>query len=163
MVVPPRAATPGQAAAVGTTAIEPVRGTAIPLSGRTNAIAHASALNANARVAPTDIVSEELQKFFNSYGALIITASLSALVAAALPGIAAFLLPTLAGMGFGYRQARAGLKVRASGIARFAGSGPVGIVRSGSQISLRSGAQRVPRPARAESGRRSERDSHFAA
>jgi hypothetical protein len=97
-------------------------------------------------------MSEGLQAFFRSYGALVITASLSAMVAAALPGLVALLIPTVAGVGVGYRQAKAGIALRASGMARFAGSGPVGIVRSGSLIALRPSAMRVARPARTDAG-----------
>jgi hypothetical protein len=49
-----------------------------------------------------------------------------------------------AGVRIGYRQAKAGLAVRVAGIARFAGPGPLGVVRSGSLITLH------PRTARAD-------------
>jgi hypothetical protein len=115
-----------------------------PTYGVTKAISEAASVNASARATPGDSTSEGLQAFFHSYGAFVIVASLSALVAAALPGLLAFLVPTAAGIGLGYRQARAGLAVRASGIARFAGSGPVGIVRSGSFVAIRSTTRRPP-------------------
>ncbi|MET0474693.1 MAG: hypothetical protein ABW001_08640 [Mycobacterium sp.] len=114
-------------------------------SASASAIVGASSLNARARTAPTGAMSEGLQAFFDSYGALVIAASLSALAAAALPGLIAFLIPTAAGVGVGYRQAKAGIGLRASGIARFAGSGPLGIVRSGSFVALRSSPARMPR------------------
>jgi hypothetical protein len=131
---------------------ETARATATSISGATSAMVGASSLNARARTAPADAMSEGLQAFFRSYGALVITASLSAMVAAALPGLVALLIPTVAGVGVGYRQAKAGIALRASGIARFAGSGPVGIVRSGSLIALRPSAMRVARPARTDAG-----------
>jgi hypothetical protein len=53
------------------------------------------------------------------------------------------LIVCAAGIRIGYRQAKAGFMLRASGIARFAGSGPLGVVRTGSLIALR------PRPVRA--------------
>jgi hypothetical protein len=131
---------------------ETARATATSISGATSAVVGASSLNARARTAPADTMSEGLQAFFRSYGALVITASLSAMVAAALPGLVALLIPTVAGVGVGYRQAKAGIALRASGIARFAGSGPVGIVRSGTLIALRPSAMRVARPARTDAG-----------
>ena len=141
--------------------------TATALSAGTKAVAQASAVNASARATPGDVMSEGLQAFFHSYGALVIAASLSALAAAALPGLVAFLVPTVAGVGLGYRQAKAGIALRASGIARFAGSGPMGIVRSGSMISLRQSAVRVTRPARPASTTvvavERPSQSHFAA
>jgi hypothetical protein len=42
---------------------------------------------------------------------------------------------------------KSGRALRASGIARFAVAGPVGIVRSGSVVALRPSARRVVRPA----------------
>jgi hypothetical protein len=74
--------------------------------------------------------------------ALLVPASKLALAAVALPGVGGLLIVCAAGIRIGYRQAKATLMVRASGIARFAGSGPVGVVRSGALIALR------PRPAR---------------
>jgi hypothetical protein len=78
--------------------------------------------------------------------ALLVPASLSALAALALPGVGGLLIVCAAGIRIGYRQAKAGLMLRASGIARFAGSGPLGVVRSGSLIALRPRAVRVARP-----------------
>jgi hypothetical protein len=80
--------------------------------------------------------------------AVLVPASLTALAAIALPGIGALLLVAAAGVRFGYRQAKAGLALRASGIARFAGPGPLGVVRSGSLVVLRQRA-RGPRTIRA--------------
>jgi hypothetical protein len=132
--------------------------TATSMSGATSAIVGASSLNARARTAPAAAMSDGLQAFFRSYGSLVIAASLSAMVAAALPGLVAFLIPTAAGMGVGYRQAKAGIALRAPGMARFAGSGPVGIVRSGSLVALRPSAMRGGRRARTDAG-----SSHLAA
>jgi hypothetical protein len=69
--------------------------------------------------------------------AILVPASLSALAALALPGVAGLLIACAAGMRVGYRQAKAAMTARKSGIARFAGAGPLGIVRSGSLIALR--------------------------
>jgi hypothetical protein len=79
--------------------------------------------------------------------ALLVPASLLALAALALPGVGGLLIVCAAGMRIGYRQGKAGLMLRASGIARFAGSGPLGVVRSGSLIALRPRSVRVARPA----------------
>lgn len=150
----PLAVDQGSASAIADAAAGTSRATATAtptaVSGVTSAIVGASSLNAAARTAPAGAMSEGLQKFFHSYGALVIAASLSALIAAALPGIFAFLIPTAAGVGVGYRQAKAGIALRGPGLARFAGSGPVGIVRTGSMITLRSSALRTARPARPE-------------
>jgi hypothetical protein len=137
---------------------ETATATATSMSGATSAIVGASSLNARARTAPAAAMSDGLQAFFRSYGSLVIAASLSAMVAAALPGLVAFLIPTAAGMGVGYRQAKAGIALRAPGMARFAGSGPIGIVRSGSLVALRPSAMRGGRRARTDAG-----SSHLAA
>jgi hypothetical protein len=78
--------------------------------------------------------------------AVLAPASLTALAAFALPGIGGLLIMCAAGMRVGYRQAKAALAVRSSGIARFARQGPIGIVRSGSLVAL---------PSRSSGGRRS--------
>jgi hypothetical protein len=113
--------------------------------GPSGALARASTTPMQAHVASTTAVPEQVQIFLHSYGQLIIAASLSAVAAAALPGLAGMLLPALAGVRIGYRQAKAGRAMRASGIARFADSGPIGAVRSGSVVALRRKAARVPR------------------
>ncbi|WP_156425153.1 hypothetical protein [Mycobacterium sp. GA-1285] len=80
--------------------------------------------------------------------AVLVPASLTALAAVALPGVGALLIVAAAGVRVGYRQAKAALALRASGIARFAGPGPLGVVRSGSMVALRQRA-RGPRTKRA--------------
>lgn len=80
--------------------------------------------------------------------AVLVPASLTALAALALPGLGALLVVAAAGVRVGYRQAKAGLALKASGIARFAGPGPLGVVRSGSMVALRQRA-RGPRTKRA--------------
>ena len=80
----------------------------------------------------------------NAAGVLPI--SLAALAALALPGTGGLTILTAAGVGVGYRQAKAGSAVRTAGIARFAGPGPLGVVRSGSLIVVRPRALRVARP-----------------
>jgi hypothetical protein len=82
----------------------------------------------------------------HAVSALVIPASLSALAAIALPGVGGLLIVCAAGVRLGYRQAKAGLALRATGIARFAGSGPLGVVVSGSLVALRPRAARGVRP-----------------
>lgn len=75
--------------------------------------------------------------------ALMSTPTLMVLAMAALPGLGGFLAITASGMRLGYRQAKAGFALRSSGLTRYVRpTGPIGVVRSGSQIALR------PRPAR---------------
>ncbi len=78
---------------------------------------------------------------------ILVPVSLWALTAAALPGIGGLLIVTMAGVRIGYRQAKAGFVLRASGIAHFAGAGPMGVVRSGSLIELRPRVLRTASPA----------------
>src|SRR5207302_8689116 len=81
--------------------------------------------------------------------AVLAPASLTALAAFALPGIAGLLIICAAGMRLGYRQAKAALAVRTSGISRFAQQGPLGVVRSGSLVAMHTRhprALRVVRP-----------------
>jgi hypothetical protein len=83
-------------------------------------------------------------------GEALRSASLAELLAVALPGLGGLVFFTGAGVGLGRRQAKAGLILQASGIARFARSGPIGVVRSGSLIALRPVVLRqVMRPATA--------------
>ena len=84
----------------------------------------------------------------NTVSALFVPASLSALAAVALPGVAGLLIICALGMRIGYRQAKALFEVRRAGIASFAGPGPLGVVRSGSLIALSPRALGV-RPDRA--------------
>jgi hypothetical protein len=75
-------------------------------------------------------------------GAFVASASITALVAMALPGVGALLATCAAGIRIGYRQAKAGATLPPV-IARFAGSGPLGVVRSGSQVALRPPTRRT--------------------
>jgi hypothetical protein len=67
---------------------------------------------------------------------LLVPISIATLAAVALPGVGGLLIICALGVRIGYRQAKAGWAVRVSGISRFAGSGPMGVVRSGSMITL---------------------------
>jgi len=78
--------------------------------------------------------------------AVLLPASLSALAAVALPGVGGLLIICAAGIRIGYRQAKAGFALQKAGIVRFAGTGPLGVVRSGSLVTLSPRALRVVRP-----------------
>jgi hypothetical protein len=83
--------------------------------------------------------------------AVLAPVSLSALAAFALPGVGGLLIICAAGIRFGYRQAKAALTVRTTGISRFARQGPLGVVRSGSLVAVyprRPRTLRVIRPER---------------
>ncbi len=67
---------------------------------------------------------------------LLVPISIATLAAVALPGVGGLLVICALGIRIGYRQAKAGWAIRVAGIARFAGSGPMGVVRSGSMITL---------------------------
>ena len=96
--------------------------------------------------APPVTLSQTLQTFLESdYGRIVVAVSLSTMLAAALPGLIGLLIPAAAGVHIGYRQAKAGRALRASGIAYLARSGPLGVVRSGSLITLPRHDRR-PRP-----------------
>ena len=77
---------------------------------------------------------------------VLVPASLTALAAIAVPGVAGLLIVCVAGIRVGYRQAKAGLALRISGIARFAGPGPMGVVRSGGLIALHTRTPRLGKP-----------------
>lgn len=64
--------------------------------------------------------------------------SLWALLYSALPGLGGLFAAGATGIRIGYRQAKAGIALRTTGLARFAKSGPIGIVRTGSLISVHS-------------------------
>ena len=85
--------------------------------------------------------------------AVLAPASLTALAAYALPGIAGLLIICAAGIRLGYRQAKAALAVRTSGISRFARQGPLGVVRSGSLVALHTRHPRTLRVVRPTSSR----------
>ncbi|MDX1872711.1 hypothetical protein SBI67_11300 [Mycolicibacterium sp. 120266] len=80
---------------------------------------------------------------------MLVPVSIAALAALALPGVGGLLVVSGLGVRIGYRQAKANFVMQASGIARFAGPGPLGVVRSGSFIALskragRPQASRIP-------------------
>lgn len=67
---------------------------------------------------------------------MLIPVSIAALATLALPGVGGLLVLSVLGVRIGYRQAKANFVLQASGISRFAGPGPLGVVRSGSFIAL---------------------------
>ena len=86
-------------------------------------------------------------------GAIVATVSLTALAAMALPGLLGLMTTCAAGIRVGYRQAKAGSALPDTKISRFIGSGPIGVVRSNSQVQLRSRPSRTARPAAKVAGR----------
>jgi hypothetical protein len=94
----------------------------------------------------------------NVVSSVLVPASLTALAAIAVPGLGGLLIVCAAGVRIGYRQAKAGLAVRVAGIARFAGPGPLGVVRSGSLITLHPRIVRLNRPRAASAFR--EKPAH---
>jgi hypothetical protein len=91
--------------------------------------------------------NDTLSKVEHAIGAFVATVSLTALAAWALPGILGLLTTCAAGIRVGYRQAKAASALPHTAISRFVGSGPVGVVRSSSQVEMRSRAPRVVQPA----------------
>ncbi len=71
---------------------------------------------------------------------MLIPVSIAALATLALPGVGGLLVLSVLGVRIGYRQAKANFVLQASGISRFAGPGPLGVVRSGSFITLHTRA-----------------------
>ena len=78
--------------------------------------------------------------------AVVISVSLLALFLAALPGLGGLAVFSATGVRIGYRQAAAGLAVRSTQLARFAPTGPIGVVRSDSLIVMRRRTPRHVRP-----------------
>ena len=78
-----------------------------------------------ASVAPTSFLDRAVND-------VLLPLSLAALAAVALPGVGGLLVISA----LGDRQAKAGWAVHVAGIGRFAGPGPLGVVRSGSLVSL---------------------------
>ncbi|MGB3673370.1 MAG: hypothetical protein WA988_02905, partial [Candidatus Nanopelagicales bacterium] len=81
-------------------------------------------------------VGEQQSLIDRAFDALLVPLSLWALFTGALPGLAGLLIVFGAGTRVGYRQAKAGFAVRVAGIGRFARPGPLGVVRSGSLVTL---------------------------
>ena len=126
----------------------------LPVTGETtratldvSALGRASATSRMAPPAPDAAFPIRAgSSFRHVLGGIVLSVSLWALAAAALPGASGLGLITLAGVRVGYRQAKAGAAVHTTGIAHFARRGPLGIVRSGSLVVVHPRALRVVRP-----------------
>lgn len=101
--------------------------------------------------------SDVLAQVEHAIGAFVATVSLTALAAVALPGLLGLLTTCAAGIRVGYRQAKAASALPHTAISRFVGSGPIGVVRSSSQVGMRSRAPRVVRSAPIRAERATER------
>ena len=107
----------------------------------------ASSLPGMAPPAPNGAIPMGVRSFLrHALSDLPVAVSLAALAAVALPGVGGLVILTLAGVRIGYRQAKAGFVLGTAGIARFAGPGPLGVVRSGSLVVVRPRGLRVVRP-----------------
>jgi hypothetical protein len=103
---------------------------------------------------PDGLIPVGVRKFFQeAFDEIRRSPALAALLLAALPGLGGLLVLTGAGTRLGYRQAKAGIALQTAGIARFARSGPLGVVRSGSLVHVRPRASRVARPGTLGAGR----------
>ncbi|MET0995670.1 MAG: hypothetical protein ABWY20_17010 [Mycobacterium sp.] len=101
----------------------------------------ALSLPGTAPPAPNGAIAMGVRSFLrHALHDLPLATSLWTLAAVALPGFGGLVILTLVGVRIGYRQAKAGFLLRTAGIARFAGPGPLGVVRSGSLVAVRSGS-----------------------
>lgn len=156
---PPYVVAPADGSLFGTMAPRPTPGK-VTTSGTVQPLS----VSGTVPLAPAAAPASARSIFEHVVEAVLVPASLTALAAIALPGVGALLVVAAAGVRVGYRQAKAGLALRASGIARFAGSGPLGVVRSGSIVALRQRA-RGPRTKRAvcpEAERAARSQEHVA-
>jgi hypothetical protein len=111
------------------------------------ALGRASAVSGMAPRAPDAAVPIGAgSSFRHVFGAILLPVSLWVLAAGALPGAGGLVILFATGARVGYRQAKAGVALRTTGIAHFARSGPLGVVRSGSFVVVRPRGLRVVRP-----------------
>jgi hypothetical protein len=143
---------PGVPLAGNTTGVATPEGIAASTFGATTQAVRASSLSGMAPPAPNGASPMGEQSFFRDACELLLRASLWALAAAALPGAGGLAILTATGVRVGYRQAKAGFVVRAAGIARFTGPGPLGVVRSGTLVVVRPRASRVVRSGAVSAG-----------
>ena len=107
-----------------------------------------SSVTATGALAPTGTSLMNVQLHLGqAVGAFLRSASLAELAVVALPGLCGLLFFTAAGVGIGHRQAKAGFALQTAGIARFARTGPLGVVRSGSLVVLHRRTARTARRA----------------
>ena len=153
-LVRPLAGVPGVPVAGNATGIATLLGVAPSTFGAMSQVGPASSLPGMAPPAPSGAIPMGVRSFFRHARELPLplAVSLSALAAAALPGVGGLVILTGAGVRAGYRQAKAGYALRTAGIARYAGPGPLGVVRSGSLVVVRPRALRVVRPGALSAG-----------
>ena len=84
--------------------------------------------------------------FRHVFSGLLLPVSLWALAAGALPGAGGLGFITLAGVRVGYRQAKAGVALRTTGITHFTRPGPLGIVRPMALRVIRPRPSRIVHP-----------------
>lgn len=101
-------------------------------------------------LAPATALLEGIQMFLHDNAPIIVAVSLSAMFAAALPGLVGIIIPAVAGVSIGYRQAKALRTLRASGIGHLAMTGPLGVVRTGSLVSIGRQRRRASMPTEAD-------------
>ena len=110
------------------------------------ALGQASAVSGMAPLAADAAFPIGAESFRHVFGEILLPVSLWALAAGALPGAGGLGFITLAGVRVGYRQVKAGVALRTTGIAHFARLGPLGIVRPMALRVVRPRALRVVRP-----------------
>jgi hypothetical protein len=138
----------------GGSALDVVPAPVAPLDVTTTGSISGASHSGSALITPIgDGKDDVLSKVEHVIGAVVATVSLTALAAMALPGILGLLTTCAAGIRVGYRQAKAASALPHTAISRFVGSGPIGVVRSSSQVEMRARARRVVRPAVRDAGR----------
>jgi hypothetical protein len=111
------------------------------------ALGRASAVSGMVSVAPDAAFSIGAgSSFRHVLGELLLPVSLWVLAAGALPGAGGLVILFATGARLGYRQAKAGVALRTTGIAHFARPGPLGVVRPMALRVVRPKALRVVRP-----------------
>ena len=111
------------------------------------ALGRASAVSGMAPVAPDAAFPIGAGSFSRHVlGEILVPVSLAALAVLALPGAGGLVILTGAGVRVGYRQAKAGVALRTTGIAHFARPGPLGIVHPTALRVVRPRALRVVPP-----------------
>lgn len=84
----------------------------------------------------------------DTVAAILVTLSLWSIFYAALPGLGGLISFGAAGVRIGYRQANAGIALQTPEMARFLRPGPIGVVRTGSLVSVHSRSTPAGHPTR---------------
>jgi hypothetical protein len=108
----------------------------------------AETASVTAAVSAPPVARSWLEHATDRIDAISVPASLAVLAATALPGIGGLLILTAAGIRLGYRQAKAGMAIRVSAVARFLDAEPQGVVCSGSLVAFRPWPLRAVPPDR---------------